>query len=280
MDVQAHDDPRKFRSALGSWYSADPVRHTLALTVMSRFLDDPAVSPVMLTVHRDGALHGATFRTPPWPLIVSGLPADAAPAAAAALAGVDPELPGVNGPRELAEAFAAAWAAHTGADVHEAMAGRLYELGDLRPPTVPGRFRLGTEADVALLAGWRRAFQLEALGHDRETDRVEELILRSIARGDALTLWERDGEVVSWANVGAPIDGMSRVGPVYTRPERRGHGYGSAATAAASRWARDAGAAHVLLFTDLANPTSNSIYQKIGYRPVSDTCEIEFTPAP
>ena len=73
---------------------------------------------------------------------------------------------------------------------------------------------------------------------------------------------------------------MSRVGPVYTPPALRGRGYGSAVTAAVSAWARDAGADHVLLFTDLANPTSNSIYQKIGYRPVHDTCELEFTPAP
>ncbi|MPZ81635.1 MAG: GNAT family N-acetyltransferase [Actinophytocola sp.] len=280
MDVQAHDDPREFRTAVGSWYSVDPVRHTLAITVMARFLDDPLISPVMLTAHRDGVLHGIAFRTPPWPLIISGLPADAAAPVAAVLAEVDPELPGVNGPRELAEAFATAWAARTGACLHEAMAGRLYRLGELLPPTVPGRSRRATKADVPLLAQWRRAFQAEALGHDRQAERTEELLLTAIERGDGLALWETGGRVMSWANVGAPIDGMSRVGPVYTPPELRGHGYGSAVTAAASAWARDAGAEHVLLFTDLANPTSNSIYQKVGYRPVFDICEIEFTPAP
>jgi predicted GNAT family acetyltransferase len=94
--------------------------------------------------------------------------------------------------------------------------------------------------------------------------------------GNASFLWEVGGEVVSYAVAGAPADGMSRVGPVYTPPAHRGKGYGSAVTAAASQWAVDAGAENVLLFTDLANPTSNSIYQAIGYRPVYDATELEF----
>ena len=68
--------------------------------------------------------------------------------------------------------------------------------------------------------------------------------------------------------------------PVYTPPEHRGTGYGSAVTAAVSQHALDAGARDVILFTDLANPTSNSIYQKIGYRPVYDSTELEFTRLP
>ena len=280
MDVLVHEDPREFRSAIGDLYAADPVRHTLALTVIGRFLDDPAYVPVMLTAHQDGTLRGAAFRTPPWPLIVSGLPADAHAPVAAALAAVDPDVPGVNGPRPLAEEFARAWADHTGASLHEALAGRLYELGELLEPSVPGGIRRATEADLQLLVRWRNDFQAEALGHIVRRDRAEEVLRQSLARGDSMSLWEDGGEVVSWASAGVPIEGMSRVGPVYTPPARRGRGYGSASTAAASRWARGAGADHVLLFTDLANPTSNSIYQKIGYRPVLDTAEIEFTPAP
>jgi GNAT superfamily N-acetyltransferase len=70
---------------------------------------------------------------------------------------------------------------------------------------------------------------------------------------------------------------MVRVGPVYTPPELRGHGYASAVTAAVSRQALDAGAAQVLLFTDLANPVSNAIYQRIGYRPVEDRTVLAFS---
>lgn len=70
---------------------------------------------------------------------------------------------------------------------------------------------------------------------------------------------------------------MSRIGPVYTPTDQRGRGYASAVTAAASAHALAQGAAEVLLYTDLANPTSNSIYQQIGYRPVEDCLTLDFT---
>lgn len=284
MDVRRYQDPDEFRAAVSDLLGADPVRHTLALTVMNRFLTDepqpqPLV-PVMLSLHRGGELVGATLRTPPWPLIASALPLDAMLPLAEVLAEIDPGLPGVNGPRDRAEPFATAWAATTGAGVREAMAGRLYELGDLTPPVTEGHCRFATEEDLPLLVTWRIDFQLEAIGRERQPGDSESLLRRAMAVGDGMPLWEVDGKVVAWANASAPIDNMCRIGPVYTPPEHRGHGYGSAVTAAASQWALDAGAEHVLLFTDLANPTSNSIYQKIGYRRVYDSTELEFTPLP
>ncbi len=280
MKVRAHDDPDEFAALAGPLYAADPVTHTLAITVLTRFLHDPAFELVMLTVHEGDEPAGAVFRTAPRPLVVSGLPAAAATAAAEVLAAIDPELPGVTGPRAEAEAFARAWTEVTGAGVREAMAMRLYELGDLRTPAVSGAGRAATEADLPLLLRWQPALQREIFGHDRELDRTAEIIRKSLTRGDLQLLWEDGGQPVAWAHVGPPAHGMSRIGPVYTPPEARRRGYGSAATAAVSRWARDSGAEHVLLFTDLANPTSNSIYQKLGYRPVHDSCELEFTPAP
>jgi predicted GNAT family acetyltransferase len=279
MDVRAYDEPAKFRSAVGDFYLSDPVRHTTAVTVMSHFLDDPTNTPVMITVHRGGDLHGVAFRTPPWPLIVSGLPTGAASVVAGALTELDPDLPAVNGPRELAEAFAAAWTAHTGARGREVMASRLYALDDLLPPTVPGRGRLAREADAELLIRWRKAFVAEAVPFAQGRDRSEAMVRDGLSRGDGLVIWEHDGHPVSTANAAIPSAGMTRVNAVYTPPEWRGRGYGSAATAVAARWALDAGAEHVLLYTDLANPTSNSIYQKIGFRPVFDASEIEFTAA-
>jgi predicted GNAT family acetyltransferase len=81
---------------------------------------------------------------------------------------------------------------------------------------------------------------------------------------------------VSMATTTSVISGMSRIAPVYTPPEHRGHGYGSAVTADAARWALDHDAEHVLLFTDLANPVSNSIYQRIGFVPVADALDVTF----
>jgi predicted GNAT family acetyltransferase len=90
-------------------------------------------------------------------------------------------------------------------------------------------------------------------------------------------LWESpDGTPVSMASVTPEVAGQVRVGPVYTPAPLRGHGYAGAATAEVSRAALDAGAKEVLLFTDLANPTSNGLYQRLGYRPVADFAVHEF----
>lgn len=197
--VRAHDDRAAFRAAAHDWYAADPARHTMALSVMARFFADPAVDPVMATVHEEGDLRAAVVRTPPWPLLVSGLPAGLAETVAALLADVDPALPGVTGPRESAEAFADAWARHTGAGAREVLAGRLYELDELRPPTVPGRMRLATVADLPVLRGWLLEFQREAAGHTRGASRIDAQLRRSLAMGDGLALWDLDGTSVSMA---------------------------------------------------------------------------------
>ena len=85
-----------------------------------------------------------------------------------------------------------------------------------------------------------------------------------------LTLWEADGEPVAMAGLTRTVAGVARVSGVYTPPAHRQRGFGGAVTAAVSRQALDAGAAAVVLYTDLANPTSNALYPRLGYRPVED----------
>jgi predicted GNAT family acetyltransferase len=75
---------------------------------------------------------------------------------------------------------------------------------------------------------------------------------------------------VSLAGVTRPAAGQVRVGPVYTPPEHRGRGFGAAVTAAVTASALAAGVAEVLLFTDLANPTSNALYARLGFVPLAD----------
>ncbi|WP_407784212.1 GNAT family N-acetyltransferase [Actinophytocola sp.] len=266
-----------------SFYGKDTLRHTVALTAMVRLLTmERAAAPRMATLHDNGDLIGVALRTPPWPIISSGLPTDPVllETFLTEWREVDPELPGASGPRENVDAVGAAWTRVTGGATTEVLAGRLYRLGQLTLPTVPGRARLATEDDIELLAKWRAEFSDEALPDQRDKSGGPEMVRRSFVIQDTVMLWEDGGELVSWANASTPIGGMSRVGPVYTPPEYRGRGYGSAVTAVVSQRARDAGARDVILFTNLANPTSNSIYQKMGYRPVYDSSELRFTRLP
>jgi len=284
MDVHHHENPQTFKALAEPFYATDTLRHTVALTVMARLLDgERTPEPPMATLHDvDGSLIGVAFRTPPWPVIASGLPTDPTLLDTFIERWLehDPDLPGVSGPRENAEAVADAWTRRTNGTVHEAMASRLFRLGELTPPTTSGAARNATEDDIDLLIKWRTDFEVEAIGYLRTPEEVPASVRRMFELGDSVVIWEDRGEPVASAVASAPLGGMSRVGPVYTPPDRRAHGYGSAVTAAVSQRAREAGASDVILFTDLANPTSNSIYQKIGYRPVYDSTELEFTQLP
>ena len=92
------------------------------------------------------------------------------------------------------------------------------------------------------------------------------------------TFWETpDGAPVSMAGVTSMIAGQIRVDPVYTPAHLRGHGYAGAVTVEVSRAALAAGAREVVLFADPANPTSNALYRRIGYLPVTDIAVYDFS---
>ncbi len=91
-----------------------------------------------------------------------------------------------------------------------------------------------------------------------------------------LMLWESGGVPVAMAGLTRAAAGVARIGPVYTPPGERGRGYGGAATVAVSQAALERGAEQVVLFTDLANPTSNALYKRLAYRPLEDSVVLSF----
>jgi GNAT superfamily N-acetyltransferase len=223
-----------------------------------------------------GPVTAALMHTPPYPVLLTRLPANSAGDLAEALAGRGRQLPGVNAERGDAEAFAAAWSALADAGWREFRRSRLFQLGQLTPPDPrpPGAARVASAADRGLLEPWLDAFRQE-LADLGEPGRG--MVEDRISYG-GLTLWEAGGAAVSLAGRSRPAEGVVRVGPVYTPPEHRRRGYGGAVTAAVSQAALEAGAAYVALFTDLANPTSNALYRRLGYRPVEDRLVLKFEP--
>ncbi|WP_035798343.1 GNAT family N-acetyltransferase [Kitasatospora mediocidica] len=276
----------EYTEAVGDFLAAHPLQNTVLLTIVDRLARRAADTEAADTKAADtevaprfgwwrpaggGPVEGAFVQTRPQPLRLGRMTPAVAVELAALLAG-EP-LTGVSGGAQDAEAFAAAWVAAAGGSVRTQQRLGLYRLGALAVPQVPGRIRPAEAADRALVVDWFRAFDDEVASGMPDPVRMAE---RRLAEG-VLHLWEDGGRPVALGGVSPVLAGMVRIGPIYTPPERRGRGYGGAVTAGVSTEGLVRGADDVLLYADLANPVSNSVYRKLGYRLVGESLELEFT---
>jgi predicted GNAT family acetyltransferase len=276
------EDLAEYVATAGEFLRSRPVQHTIQLTVVeslrARGLATFGQPAPLFGWWRapGGEIAAALLHTPPYPVLLTSLPEEAAQLLAEALLARGRPLPGVNAEQSAAAAFAAAWSALTGASAHLARRSRLFRLGQLTPPAPlpPGAPRVATVADRTLLESWLVAFGEEI--NDVQRDAAE-VIADRVSYG-GLTLWEVGGTAVALAGLNRPAAGVVRVGPVYTPREHRQRGYGGAVTTAVCRAGLGAGAAEVVLFTDLANPTSNALYQRLGFLAVDDLTGLSFGP--
>jgi GNAT superfamily N-acetyltransferase len=218
--------------------------------------------------HDDAAL--AVRSSPVHPIALTGGWPSFGPLAAAIAA--LPSVVGLGGPGPAIDALAA----RLGREPVHRTAERLFRLDTLVGPVgVAGTARPGTRADLDRLDDWYASFHDEA--HPTMTPAAERRarLEETVADGTAHLWVDPAGRPVSMAMGRPPVAGVARIGPVYTPTEHRGHGYGSAATADAARAILTRGAVPVL-FTDLANPTSNKIYQALGFRPVADRVAVTY----
>lgn len=282
MAWQLTDSVRDFEGVAVPHLLADPVRQTVPLSVLASLRHaGPARfgnSPPVFGWHRgpDRTVDGVVLQTPPFPLMLASAPSGSVPGLLTMLADGRALPAAVNVAARGEAAFLAAWAAVTGGTGTPWTRTRLYRLAGLVPSeaAAAGAARLAGQADLDLLLRWHEEFQREAEGGGRDDVR------RSVAErlGYAgLLLWEAGGKPVAMAGLTRIVAGVARVTGVYTAPDQRRRGYGGAITAAASQVALARGAAEVVLFTDLSNPTSNALYQRLGYRSVEDRVVLELS---
>ena len=245
----------------------------LRLAAGQPYSDEP---PYFACVHAEETILATAVRTPPHSLILD-LPTQELPALCPIvddLAGRGVELTGVHARSEIAESFGAAWCLRTGCQTEIGRRLRTYVLTEVvAPRPCPGRFRVAGTADRALLCDWARGFQEESLPGEPHRD-PSETVDRFLEQG-TLHVWE-DGDPVSMAATTRPMPRGASIGMVYTPKSLRGHGYASACVASLSQRMLDGGKAYCTLYTDLANPVSNAIYQRIGYRPLADFLDLRF----
>lgn len=279
MELTRYDDVHAFYAEAGAYLLADEAQHNLAIGICLRLMEQPEYSslpPYFGLVFEKGAIVAAALMTPPHNLILMLGPAPAALSLIADDVRNFRAPPGVIGPQQESLTFARIWQTKTGQTYRLRTAERIYQLEQVIPPhPASGHLRQATSADRALLIDWFEAFGIEAMGEgDRAaSERNVDLRLRMPAIGSYL--WE-DEQPVSFTGAYRATPNGARIGPVYTPPDARGHGYASTCVAAVSQLLLDEGRKFCFLFTNLSNPTSNHIYQQIGYQPVADVDDYVF----
>jgi uncharacterized protein len=276
VNVQRLDDPAAFLDAAMPLLLADEARHNLILGLAGTLRDDPSAYPdYRLWIAEDhGVVVGAALRTPPRHLVLSRPTTKSALEALAAA--IDDELPGLVAGRPEAEGFAEQWSAKTGTRWRISRGQAVYALDRVCPVrSAPGKARDAVGADRRLLRDWWRAFAIEALDEDPPLEEVAHAIEHRLAVNAAgIVVWD-DDDPVSFAAFGGATPNGIRIGPVYTPPELRGRGYASALVAwLSARLLTER--RFCFLYTDLANPTPNKIYEQIGYERVCESAEIAF----
>lgn len=249
-------DHDAIRALVDPLLAADPVRNTVLGTI-ALTLEDSAWAAADRTGTRLAVRSGSEYPL----LLVGDWAGDARTELADLLAGL-PSLAGLSGP----EAQVLALAGVLGPDPRPERQ-RLFRLDALTDPVgVAGRAAVAGPEHRGFGRACVRAFVVEAHDSLRSTDAVAD---RALDEGHLHVWLDPAGEAVAMACRRPVLAGSARIGPVYTPPQHRGHGYGSGVTAAATHAVLADGGVPVL-FTDLANPTSNKIYRALGYRPVED----------
>jgi predicted GNAT family acetyltransferase len=233
--------------------------------------------PLMASVEERDEVTAVALMTPPHNLIVSWVADDSTIGAIAdELHSKGVAIPGVNSSADIARKFALKWSKLSGRTIRAQMAQRIYQLNRVtKNPRATGSLRESTLSDEALLWKWRAAFSIEAEGMDRE--HAEKDAALPLRKSRHLLLWEVEGAAVSMAGYSGRTPSGIRIAWVYTPPENRGKGFAGACVAALSQKLLDDGRKFCFLYTDLANPVSNHVYQKIGYEPVTDATVYTFS---
>jgi predicted GNAT family acetyltransferase len=272
--VQFTNDPGRVLADSAGLLESDPVAHNVVLTLLHRRVEAPEPGRYWI-IESDGEPAGVVFQSPlSFAVTLTPMPMAAVTTVVDFIVEQRVALPGVNGDAATAARFAGHWTERTKSAARPVQGQRIYEVERVIPARpAGGQLRRAAAGDRDLLVSWFDAFSAES-GEGLPPQDPYEVVDRRVRAGQ-LWLWDDDGSV-SMAGVTEPVAGVARIGPVYTPPGRRGSGYASALVAEMSAGVLAEGN-RCILYTDLGNPVSNSVYRGIGYRAVGEAIRYQFT---
>jgi hypothetical protein len=278
MKLLQYDDPGEFLEHAKQFLEAREAENHLILGVSSWLAAHPERiehTPYFAIVEENGRSEAAAMMTPPHKLVLTRAETRILGRIADDLSKRRIVLPGVNGPGKTSLSFAKRWAKKKECtyQLHRSM--RIYQLSRVIPPRpVNGRMRLAILMDTDVLVQWAQNFGKD-IGEPHTEQEAAETV-KQLMKDERLYVWDDEGLSSIAASTGPTTHGIG-ITLVYTPPEFRGKGYASACTAALSQAMLNSGRKFCCLFADLSNPVSNRIYQRIGYVPVCDFADYQFT---
>jgi GNAT superfamily N-acetyltransferase len=272
LEILFTEDPAFVLLRARAFLSSEPVLHNLVLSLLHARVVHGERGRYWMAIQGDEVL-GVALQSPlTFPAVLTPMKASVAAAMANAIAEAGVALPGVTADAATAATFAGQWSERSKSAATPFQGLRLYELlqiGEI--PRTEGTLQAAGAQYRSLMIDWVGAFQREIGESDADTEiRVD----RALAAGELWT-WDCRGETLSMAVSREPLEGVVRLSGIYTPPEKRKRGYAAACVHALSKRLGDAGY-RCILYTDLANPTSNSIYQRIGYQALAEGLRYRF----
>ena len=277
MELRAFTNPAEYRDRVLPFLRRNEAQNCLGLGIVDTLVSRPETYPkaYLWTVNDGGQIVGASWMTPPHPIGLSEMPEQALNLLVEEAAHISDRPKSIVGPKTQSDLFARKWTDRHRLTIKSTMEQRIYQITEVKMPfSVLGQMRVVDEGDHVLLEEWSIAF-IRDCGLSDSTDTASEYAARAI-KSKSRYLWTLDGKPVSMAGASGSTPSGIRINWVYTPTELRGHGYASAVVAALSQKMLSEGRRFCFLYTDLANPTSNSIYQKLGYLPVCDSAHHTF----
>jgi len=265
MECFPHLDRQAFLDKHRPWLEQEEVTYGLFLGLCAGFPDP--VSMLMLEVSNPAPTLLILQTTPQHNAILAAPKADQAliQEATKTLFDLFPDFPGAVGPRPLVEQFVAAFSRLSQKKPVMRMDQLIYRLDTVQmPPSIPGQLREARPADEPLLANWLAAFSKEAMGESLSGSDARQAFRQKLENHE-LWVWDQHGIPRSMAGIARPTRRGITINYVYTPPAGRGQGLAANTVAHLSKRQLEGPYSFCSLYTDAQFPTSNALYQRLGY---------------
>jgi uncharacterized protein len=278
------ENAKKFLQLTNEQLAADEIRFSLMHGIAQQVAENPNTygmgQPWFMVVTNEGQVCGAAMRTPPHNVLMAhfnGNKQETTDELCKAIFELDPHIPGVNGEKEITDMFNHKWCKKANVGIKHSLGLQVYKLEQVTNLHLsPGRLRPAGTADIELVIDWTMAFHRdihEETVHDQNPAIFNERIKKRIEAG-TIFIWENQ-QPVSLATVVRPtLNGIS-IGGVYTPKELRGKGYATSCVSEVCKLMLQQ-YKFCVLYADLANPTSNAIYKRIGFSGYCQSSQYSF----